>query len=539
MTRFALALLLVGCTPPDEPPPEPTPPPGCDVPTEGFDRFDEVSAEIGVDLPPLDPDEHHPYGQFLSPAAIVDLDDDGDLDLAFGRPDGAVDLYRNDGTGHFDAFSGLEPPQPGPGAWNYHEVAGQFFVDLDGDRLPDLLRPGFGLLAWLRNAGDFTFGPPTFPHLLPGGAMQPLYGTLGVGDLDGDGDLDLVLPTLHGPVAPGNTGPLPGASDLVLERVDEGFVEAAVLQIGGLGSMSQLAMPTDRDGDGDLDLYIGADLKSPEYPPAGLFRNDGGFVFVEEAASLALDHRVSAMGGAGSDWNRDGQLDYCVTDVGPVVCVESLDGGPYVDRTAAWGLEPAALAGEQVWTGWSVALADLDNDGREDLAVAAGRPDDVEGGDGVTDPFAHDHPDGLWRRTDDGWQDEAPAVGFDSLSDNYGLAAGDLDGDGWLDLVVAGHDGPRVWRNRCGWGAWLEVDVDGPPGNGHGLGAWVEVHAGGVVRIQEVPGPATVGQPPPRLHFGLGEAETVERVVVRWPDGAEAELAELDPRQVVRVPWPG
>ena len=515
--------------------------PACSVlpeqPAQDFDCLVEEGVPRGLNLPPLDPEKHHPSASFLTPLAASDLDGDGDIDLVVGRPDSALDLYENDGNGVFLAQSGLLPPDPGGSVGAYFEVAGHFFADLDGDSLPDLLRPGFGLLAMHRNLGNLSFGGPEFLYLEAESSEPAFYGTVAVADLDIDGDLDIILPSLHGGVDSSHEGLLPGAPDLILMQRESGSFEvAAELLVDGLAGMSQLALPTDRDGDGDLDIYVGADLKNPLYPPAAFWRNDGSTSgLVEDAAVVGTDQRVSAMGAAVFDYNEDGLPDYCFSDIGPIACLLSNPDGPYVEMTATWNLEPSSLSGTEVWTAWSIEAVDIDNDGRLDLISSGGAPDDIEGEKGLNNPFDYEHPNAIWQGTRDGFIDRTGLLNFGNLGNDYGLAAADFNEDGFVDVAVAGHDGVRLWVNQCSVGAWLQLDLIGGGLNRQAFGASVRVEAGERSWFQEVTGPRTVGQSPTRLHFGLGEIELIERVTVQWLGGANTVLENVDVRQILRV----
>jgi hypothetical protein len=115
----------------------------------------------------------------------------------------------------------------------------------------------------------------------------------------------------------------------------------------------------------------------------------------------------------------------------------------------------------------------------------------------------------------------------------------DFDGDGYLDIVLAGPGAaPAYWANTCGEGAWLEVDVRGPPGNPLGLGSRVVVDLGDGTQVREVSGPRGPGQAPARVHLGLGDRDTVVRLEVIFPDGTVAMAEGLETRRVVTAVHP-
>ena len=537
-----LLLLLGGC-PSDEPPAaDPAgeawsfeAAPACEAPVEGFDRLVEESAARGVGLPVRPPAQMEAPGQYVFPVLAHDLDGDGDIDLAFGQQTGQLDLYVNDGTGHFETRpAGLDVEEG-----RTDQVGAHAFADTDGDGLPELFRAGFGFAQVRRNLGDLTWGTPRQLYLATSDPVH--YVTLALGDLDGDQDLDLVLPSLHGEFDPEGSGLPPGAPDLVLLNDGGQFTLGHELGASPPG-MSQFGFFTDRDLDGDLDLFVGSDLPQPVYPPTAFYRNEGGEL-VEDAAEIGMAHRAQVMGGDSWDANGDGQPEFCFTVIGPTLCLLS-DEGQWVDAAAAWSLVPDGLEEPQHWTGWSLEIMDLDHDGREDAVIAAGKADDVDGeGEGGPNgggaPWLADQPNGLFAGTDGGFEDRAAAVGFGSLEHAYGLATADFDGDGWQDVAIGYSEQPmELWMNRCGPGAWLDVELIGVDENREGYGARVELEAGGVTRARELHALRTAGQGPSRLHFGLGDIERVARLEVRWPDGARTAVEDLPTVGLVTIRHP-
>ena len=130
-------------------------------------------------------------------------------------------------------------------------------------------------------------------------------------------------------------------------------------------------------------------------------------------------------------------------------------------------------------------------------------------------------------------------TGFSDLGWNYGLVSADLDLDGHWELVVSPAEGrPQIWSNPCGLGAWLDIELVGMPSNTEGFGARVTVEAGGEVQLQEMHALLGVGQSPSVLHYGLGEAETVDRVVVNWPDGARSVVRSFSPNRRITIVHP-
>ena len=526
-----------GAPPPD--PADPDHPADCADPAAGLTALEETAAQRGVDLvltPTEDP------GQCLElPGGVVaeDMDADGDVDLMFWRAEGFPALYRNDG-GRFEAV----PVELGavPEVWG-RAVASIAAVDLDDDRLPEVILVAAELVLAAPNLGGLSFGP--FEVLYErSGYPRACTASLAVGDPDGDGDLDMYLPALMSATdATFNTGTMnqedpdsiTPSPDRLLINADGTYVDRSDRVAEADATFSLVAAFTDRDGDGDQDL-----LSASHTPyPTLFFRNDGveDLALVEDSVDIGFSLQVSSMGIASGDLNADGLLDYCISDArNNLVCMLSGDAG-YYGAGVALGLTTTRPPGELDWTGWSVEIVDLDNDGRLDALATAGIPPDqglVGGSEGEGT-----HQDALWRGTDSGFESIAAAVGFNSPEDHYGAAVADLDDDGTLDIIVGGYDdGPHIWSLGCTEGAWLQADLSGPPGNRLGIGARVTAEADGQVWIREVLGPVGLGQSSARAHLGLGDVEVLDRVEVLWADGATTELSGVATRQRITITHP-
>lgn len=516
----------------------------CADPWDDFLRLDEQAADRGLTeaLPEWALDR-----TFEAGVVAHDLDGDGDVDLAMTAAGDPPAVYANDGTGRFT----LQEPTPGwGGAVVDREYSIMAAVDLDGDRLPELLLAGMGALALLPNLGDMGFGPPETLWEVDWSERPPFIASINAGDVDGDGDLDLVLPVTHRVPdgAGGGDDPMgempPPDFDRLLLNTGDGFDEVLSLSPAGVPGRSQLGLFTDRDGDGDQDLLVASDIGG-QFPPSAFYRNDGvgddGVpTLINDAPALSADLAMSAMGVAVHDLNEDGVLDYCMTDVGPLRCLLSDPGGEYVESGLYLNLQSEEAERADRWSGWSLELVDLDNDGALDAVAAGGDPGEEEGAGMGDDPALFDHPDSLWRGQPDGrFEDVTAAAGFGHLDDHFGLAAADFDGDGFRDIAVFGTDGPPLyWANRCGSGAWIEIELVGPAPNTEAYGARALVTAAGRTRMQEMTNLRTQGQGPSRFAFGLGDVAVVDEVTILWPGGASSQAADVPVRRVLTVTHP-
>ena len=518
----------------------------CADPIEGIARFEEVSLERGIDLAVFDPAGN---GENLSDAELTgrggallatDIDGDGDIDLM----QGPKTLYLNDGAGYFTRVPGAIP-QDTPGNFTYMGSH-----DLNGDGLPDLIgdwesEQGFTRQWWMNEGGGSFADGQTLE--VPAAAVAAINASLALGDVDGDGDLDLAY--LTGAYYD-DEGALVFPPAPVYENVDGtySFWFDLLMDWGGHPS-AQTALFTDRDGDGDQDLLVPNDWPM-EGGPSAFWRNDGldsaGLpVLVDDAMGSGAALEMAAMGLDTTDLNGDGILDYCITDVGRPLCLVSGADGSYYEGGAALGLYPGSVpigAGDDdddppnpnqalSTVGWSLDFNDLDNDGWLDC-VQASSPDSTAVEVGMMEFI-----DLMWRGLPDGsFEDVSQAVGFDDLTDHLGLVTADFEGDGFLDIVTAGRGSvPRMYSNRCGSNNWIEVLLEGPPENREGFGARLELTWSGGVKVREMMSLRATSQGPPRVHFGLGSDELIGRLQVRWPDGEVSIWDRFTGRRQVRV----
>ena len=549
------ALFLVGCgvSPPPEPDPGPAPS-DCAPEEQGLQGFSRVEGAWGLATglePPV-------TGNSAQAGLIVsDLDGDGDLDVLMGRANehpgpgpyrGLPRVFSNQEGRFTEVFQEERPTE-----FYLGPAAGVLAVDLTGDRLPELIRFGEGWFDWLENQGDLTWGPRNLVLESPPGPDGPLssvgprINAMSAGDVDGDGDLDLLVTSLQvihqdSPSALGGQGSLPDAYPHQLYGNEDGvFVLWEELDPYEDGSYSQLAVFTDRDSDGDQDIYLLSEYGGlPGAAPSAFWRNDGVDgegrpSLTNDAVEMNADIGVGGMGFDSADLNGDGLLDYCIIQFGPTYCLFSDAGGPYYDAATAIGLQIPADAmptgGPPPWSGYSLELVDLDLDGDLDAAVSAANPS----------PEAADtHVDRIYEQVDGQFVERSQELDFNDSGRHYGLVAADLDGDGSLEILISTKEAdPILWTHACPTGSWVEVDLIGPPGNREGHGAQVRLEAGGRVQVEELYNLRTLGQGPARIHFGLGDAEVIDRIEVLWPGGQVDLWEDLAARQTISLAYGG
>lgn len=493
----------------------------CAAPVSGWDRLSEEGASRGLTTA-LDGGWMGEVFDGKAAAVAQDVDADGDIDVLAGQSMGVPLLWLNDGRGFFSRGPNLSvetAPQP---------VRSTLLaaVDLDGDHLPELIAVGDQVTTWANlGGGEFGVGQWTDPR------ADGRLGAFALGDLDRDGDLDMVVgTTIFGPGQP-----TPAEQILLF---DGGSFQhfGALHPTGTTGISTQLLLFTDRDQDGDQDLLATASVWAGGQPTA-FFRNDstGDVDLQDDATERGVRVSILGMGADSMDLNRDGQFDYCITDVGPSVCLLS-DGDGWLDGTAATGLTPADPPypeGGTAALGWSLDFADLDDDGHPDV-VHASAPDHV----GLETGHLF-WPDLLFRGLPDGtFEDVTAESGFGALDPHYGLATADFDADGSLDVVVVGPGvPPLLWMNQCG-GARLDVELVGPPENTEGLGAIALLVDSRGTQLRELYGVRATGQSVSRFHFGLGDDVRVKSLEIRWPDGHVSTRTDFEPDRLVTVRHP-
>jgi hypothetical protein len=553
------ALGVTGCNPaadntgsakPPQPPALPiatvTPP----LPAESSDLFEDITEKAGIRFV-------HQYcdtriSNILESngagGAWLDYDGDGLMDFYLvnsGPMDGVTRhakdtvrqpnaLYRNRGDGTFENVTrkaGVEGSGYGTAA-----VA----ADYDNDGHTDLLVISIGKCVLYHNRGDGTFEDVTAR------AGVANSGGSGIGavflDVDNDGKLDLFVANYlefdpNYKLDPGTTGyPGPLAykaqlNKLYRNRGDGTFEDISAgsgIEMPGHRAMSVAVLDYNRDG--FPDLYI-----SNDGTPNALLVNDGHGRFSDQAATAgvalnAMGEAAGSMAATIGDCNGDGLDDLLVTRLGYGSLYLGSPKGIYEDRMAASKL--GLLTSRFV--GWGGAFLDFNNDGALDLFIANGDAHYLLGWESL---LLENQGAGVF-------QDAGTKGGvyFRTKVRARGCAVADFDDDGRMDvLVTAMADRCFLLRNRDKSGNhWLTLDLEGTASNRDGFGALVTVTAGGKRFVAE--SRCAFGflmQSDRRVHFGLGNAATVDRLEVRWPSKQVQELTNVRADQILKVREPG
>ena len=464
-----------------------------------------------------------------SGAALADLDGDGDLDiylvqsgtLSAGASAHMDRVYFNVEGGHF------EPGHPVPDGDGYGMGVAAGDYDNDGD--VDLYVTNVGANVLLRNDGSGRFENVA----AAAGVDEPGWGASAAFlDLDADGDLDLFLANyikwsedteLECFMAGVRTFCPPqnykaAAPDSLFRNNGDGTFTDVSREAGlklafgnGFGVVG-----ADFDDNGHTDIFVANDMTVNQ-----LWLNQGGLRFVESALQwgCGVDEYGQAkagMGVAATDIDDDGDTDVLVVNLeGQTDSLFLNQGTWFDDATAAFGLSVSS----RKHTRFGVALADFDNDGNLDLFQANGRVAHAESGEG--DLFAE--PNVLYQGTSTGrFELVEPAGGVlpPLVHTSRGLATGDIDNDGGIDLLVVNRDAaPYLLMNRAPVrGNWIRFRVLTRLGrDAHAATVTLNVHGKPTHRDVQ-PAASYLSSNDPRVHFGLGDATDVIGVTVRWPN---------------------
>ena len=498
--------------------------------------------------------------------AFYDYDNDGWLDIFLvngwrleGFPEGqepTSHLFKNNRDGTFTDVTAKA------GLIHHGWGQGVCIGDYDNDGWDDLFVSYFGKNVLCHNNGDGTFTDVTDKAGVGGNGKRWNTGCAFV-DYDRDGKLDLFVANYidldlatapvpeSGPclykgvmVACGPPG-LKGGKNILFHNNGNGtFTDVSestgILQTGGTFGLGVLT--ADFDNDGWPDIYVANDSST-----SALYQNkkNGKFtdIAVEAGCALSPDGKPQAgMGVFAADYDLDGNLDIVKTNfAGDTPSLyHNLGGADFEDTTFA-----AGLGAHTQYLGWGCGFLDFDNDGWPDILICNGHVyPEVEQ---LKTEAGYAQRKLLYRNLRNGRFEDVSEIsgpGISTPSAARGCAFGDFDNDGDVDVVVNTVNGlPQLLRCDSSSGNnWIKVKLIGMKSNRSGIGARVActttVPGEGKPhrQIDEVrSGGSYFSQSDLRVHFGLGKAEKVELLEVRWPSGQADTIKDVATNQVVYV----
>jgi hypothetical protein len=441
-------------------------------------------------------------------------------------------LYRNDGNGHFTDVTdkaGLNP--------DMYAVA-VTAADYDNDGNIDLLVTGYGKTILYHNDGNGHFTDVTDKAgiKVDGWAISSTWL-----DYDKDGCVDLFVgryvkfdPKYRAYYAADNyPGPLDyeGETNRLYHNNCNGtFTD--VTDKSGIGAFVGRTMgvtAADFDNDGWDDIYVANDRTENFH-----FRNkhDGTFEEIGNDTGTAFGQNgesTSSMGPVFADLEGRGILDLWVTDGHYNRLLRNTGKLAFEDIGAANGV---AQTNAQ-YVSWGTGIYDFDNDGYPDILIFHG---------GLIHLIPQEHT--LFRGLGNGrFADVSESAGavLNERTVARGACFADYDNDGKVDafLVNLGAKGALVHNVSAGTGHWVAVKLTGTKSNRDGIGARVEVDAGGRRWTAErVAGSGYLSQDDGRMHFGLGAASAIDKIIVRWPSGREQTIEKQPVDRVLTIEEP-
>jgi hypothetical protein len=516
-------------------------------------HFREVGKEAGLTTVPFSSIKQHYVVETISGGvALFDCDNDGKLDI----------LVANDST--------IEAAQRGgmPMVTLYHQGENLKFTDItasaglthkgwgmgiavadyDNDGLPDIYVTGYGGNVLYHNLGNCKFEDVTQKAGVGGGGFSA---GAAWADYDRDGHLDLFvsryvrtdlnhLPTAENPsknffhkgLPVENPWTMDGETDLLFHNRGDGTFEEVSKKAGVDDAASRFGLGVvwgDYDNQGWPSLLVAND-SGPNF----LYHNNRDGTFEERAmlSGVALSPEGREVGNMGvdmGDFDRDGKLDFSITDYADQPKGLYLNQGEqgFTDLTYSAKIAQSSLP----YVSWGTGFVDFDNDGLPDLLIASGHV--YPEVDTVPKNVKYREPLLLYRNKGDRTFDEiADAAGLNSgpMHSRRGAAFGDLNNDGSIDMVIFNVGAPPslFLNDTKNTNHRVLFKLLGSKSNRGAVGARITVTSATRSQLEEVKaGSSYISTSDPRLHFGLAGDSMMDKVEIRWPSGSVETLKNV------------
>ncbi len=416
-------------------------------------------------------------------AAVADFDGDGWEDIYVATKQGANRLFRNTGSMVFDEVA------ESAGVDDIGNSNAALWADFNNDGWPDLAVGNYlDSNRLFLNNGNGTFTDATDDYNF--GNEGPCR-SLHAADYDGDGWIDVYVVNMNS-----HNAMYRNLSGQTFQNVTfaSGTVDTGI----GMGCVF-----FDSDNDGDQDLYVTHDGNQVNK----FFENNGDGTFSENAVDVGLDYQGNCMGVDVADINHDGWLDLYITDLYPSELFLNNGDGTFTAIAESAGVDDSGMT-------WGCVWFDYDLDSEWDLYIV---------NDYAFAPTSNRLYHGNGDLTFDLVSEGDPVLEH-NYSD-YGLAQGDFDRDGDLDLAIATtgssvQPGFQILKNQNQSGHFIQFELEGTVSNRSAIGARVSIHFDGQVRMDEINcGQGYSGASSLLAHFGLGESSAVDSVNIQWPSG--------------------
>lgn len=445
-------------------------------------------------------------------------------------------LYRQNKDGSFtDVTEAAGLSHAGNGNYGMGVAIG----DYDNDGYPDIYVTNYGKNTLYHNNGDGTFTDVTAKAGVAAGGWSESAGWL---DYDNDGYLDLFV-TRYMEWDPAHNKDCGGFFHTYCPPAEYPMISNILYHNNHDGTFTDVSKASgidkkarslgvafeDYDDDGYTDIMVANDAMQ-EY----LFHNNKNGTFTEVGLDAGVGFTdngspVSGMGVDFRDYDNDGKPDIIITDLArQVYALFHNDGnGMFSYRSMETGLG-MLTAGS---SGWGMRLEDFDNDGWKDLFVVQSHV--MDNVDKVTPTIHYLQPPMLAFNRHGRF--EAGDPGTDKAVASRGAAFGDINNDGWMDVMESAYDQhPIMFLNRGGKAHWLTISLRGTKSNRDGYGA--RVYVNGQRQFCEAGG-SYLSSSDKRVHFGLGDATTAD-VEVFWPSGIHQVIKGVKVDQFLQVVEP-
>lgn len=459
--------------------------------------FENIAEEYGLDFSYTTDD----YGGGVS---FVDFNQDGLDDLSFATSeDEPTRFFINTGNGFIPQFDLID---------NTSATKQLLWIDYNNDQLLDLYVSSDRENKLYRNNGNLEMIDVTQSSGLLFPDLESYCSTWF--DYDNDGRIDLLVS--H------RTEDENGWVD-IYRNIDNQSFEKTTSITGLLNKgESVLAMTTfDFNNDGWQDIYLAQDWEKGNL----LFKNNGNGTFKDVSKSSGIDFKMNSMSATVMDINHDGWMDLYTTNtsLGTKLLVNNGDE-TFDEKSEYYNLDLGSVT-------FGAVFFDADNDTDDDLHI---------GGFLANYTFEDLSEEEEFKRRDNDW-------GFQSDDDfNNGVAIGDFNNDGYIDIVKNSVTRENLyisdnslWQNNFDQNNYIKLKLKGSISNYLAIGAKISVHTGSAIQYKRVGcGESFSSQHSFFQHFGLGETDLIDSIVVQWPSNNVSVLTNILPNQTIIVDEP-